>query len=207
VQFEAAPNIMIGFHKSALADPDDPVFEVIDSILGAGRTGRLFRRLVTETQVASTVFTFEAPGRRFPSLFIIGGQPVAPHTLAELEQGILAELRRLADEPVPDQELAKVRAQIESDAVYELRGNMGLAGALTQFAALTGDWHNMIRRDEQLKAVTAEQVRDLARRTFTAANRTVATLERPAAGEAPAAAGKPAPAAKPGPAAAPGGGR
>jgi len=182
VQFDAAPNIMIAFHKTALDDPQDPVFDVIDSILGGGRTSRLFRKLVTGTEVASNVFTFEAPGRRFPSLFVIGGQPRAPHTTSELEQGILAELRRLADEPVTAQELAKVRAQIESDAIYELRSNMGLAGQLTQFAVLTGDWRNMIRRDEQLKAITAAQVQEVARRTFTAANRTVATLERPAAG-------------------------
>jgi len=180
VQFDAAPNLMMGFHKTALDDPQDPVFEVIDSILGGGRTSRLFKKLVTGTGVASNVFTFEAPGRRFPSLFVIGGQPRAPHTTAELELGILEELKRLGEEPVSEQELAKVRAQIESDAVYELRGNMGLAGQLTQFALLTGDWRNMIRRDEQLKAITAKQVQEVARQTFTAANRTIATLERPA---------------------------
>ncbi|HEV8198591.1 MAG TPA: pitrilysin family protein [Candidatus Polarisedimenticolia bacterium] len=180
VQFDAAPNLMMGFHKTALDDPQDPVFEVIDSLLGGGRTSRLFRKLVTGSGVASNVFTFEAPGRRFPSLFVIGGQPRAPHTTADLEQGILEELRRLGEEPVSDQELAKVRAQIESDSVYQLRGNMGLAGQLTQFALLTGDWRTMIRRDEQLKAITAKQVQEVARQTFTAANRTVATLERPA---------------------------
>jgi predicted Zn-dependent peptidase len=180
VQFDAAPNLMMGFHKTALDDPQDPAFEVIDSLLGGGRTSRLFKTLVTGSGVASNVFTFEAPGRRFPSLFVIGGQPRAPHTTSELEQGILEELRRLGEEPVSDQELAKVRAQIESDAVYELRGNMGLAGQLTQFALLTGDWRSMIRRDEQLKAITAKQVQEVARRTFTAANRTIATLARPA---------------------------
>ena len=179
-QYDAAPNLMIAFHKTALADPDDPVFEVIDGLLGSGRTGRLFRRLVTGDQIASQVFTFEAPGRRFPSLFVIGGQPRAPHTSAEMERGILDELRRLAEEPVPEEELRKVRSQIESDAVYELRGNMGIAGRLTQFAILTGDWRNMMRRDAAVVQVTGERVREIARRTFTAANRTVATLERPA---------------------------
>ena len=190
-QFDAASHLMIGFHKTAVADPDDPVFEVIDSLLGEGRTGRLFRRLVTRDQVASQVFTFEAPGRRFPALYIVGGQPRAPHTPAELERGILDELRRLAEEPVPEEELRKVRAQVESDAVYELRGNMGIAGRLTQFAALTGDWRNMLRRDAAVLRVTAEQVQQVARRTFTAANRTVATLERPAAEPPPAAGGTP----------------
>ena len=202
LQFDAAPNLMIGFHKMAITDKDDPVFEVLDGVLGSGRTGRLFRRLVTGDQVASQVFTFEAPGRRFPSLYIIGGQPRAPHTLAELERGILDELRRLAEEPVSEEELRKVRAQVESDGVYELRGNMGIASRLTQFAALTGDWRDSLRRDAAILQVTAEQVRDVARRTFTEANRTVATLERPGAA-APVA---PSPPGTPGKTPAPGGG-
>src|SRR5206468_3280800 len=53
VEFDAEPELMIGFHKAVWPSPDDPLFEVIDSLLTSGRTSRLFRRLVLETQVAS----------------------------------------------------------------------------------------------------------------------------------------------------------
>ncbi len=187
VAFDAEPQLMIAFHKPALMHPDDPVMEMLDGLLASGRTGRLFRSLVTRDQVAESVYSFEAPGRRAPNLYIIGGAPRSPHTLTELEQAILTELQRVAETPVSDDELRKIRAQVESDAVFELRSSSGLAGELTTFAILTGDWHNMLRREAAIAAVTPAMIQDVARRTFTAENRTVATLQRPATAARPPA--------------------
>ena len=185
VEFDAEPQILIGYHKPALTDPEDPVYDVIDGVLSNGRTSRLFRKLVTEDNVAAAVYTFDAPGFRFPSLFVVGAIPRAPHTLQEVESAILGELARLGTEPVGEDELRKIHNQIESAAIYDLRSSSGLASQLTFFEILTGDWRNLLRRDEALKAVTPAQLQAAARRTFTASNRTVAWLERPASGTAP----------------------
>jgi predicted Zn-dependent peptidase len=202
VEFDAEPQILIGYHKPALTDPEDPVYDVIDGVLSNGRTSRLFKKLVTEENVAAAVYTFDAPGFRFPSLFVVGAIPRAPHTLQDVENAILAELQRLGTQPVGQDELRKIHNQVESAAIYDLRSSSGLASQLTFFEILTGDWRNLLRRDQALKAVTPAQVQAVARRTFTASNRTIAVLERPASaaqpGSAPPAAdsdGEPAPAA------------
>jgi len=180
VEFDAEPQILIAYHKPGLQHPDDPVFEVLDGVLSSGRTGRLYRRLVTEAQVASSVTTFEAPGQRFPNLYAIGAEPRAPHTTQEVERAVLEELERLRDEPVGEDELKKIRGQLEADAIYALRSSTSLAGLLSFYEILTGDWRNLVRRNEALKMVTAAQVQEVARRTFTPSNRTVAVLARPA---------------------------
>lgn len=184
VEFDAEPQILIAFHKPGLQDPDDPALEVLDGVLSSGRTGRLYRRLVTETQVASSVTTFEAPGQRFPNLYAIGAEPRAPHTTQDVERAVLDELERLREEPVGEVEMKKIRGQLEADAVYALRSSTSLAGLLSFYEILTGDWRNLVRRNEALKTVTAEQVQAVARRIFTPANRTVAILTRPAAAAA-----------------------
>ncbi len=209
VEFDAEPQVMIAFHKPNWPHPDDPVFDVIDSLLTSGRTSRLFRRLVLTTQVASDVSSFQAPGDRFPNVFIIAAEPRAPHTASEVEQGILAELARLASEPAEDRELQKVRNQLEASYLYPLRSNQGLAAQLSYFEILDGDWKEMLKYREVLRAVTAAQVREVARRTFTASNRSVAILAKPQgalqpASGAPAAPAAPTPAA---PAPTPGKGR
>ena len=180
VEFDAEPQILIAYHRPGLGHPDDPVYEVIDALLTAGRTGRLFRRLVIDEQVALGVFTFEAPGRRFPNLFVFGGTPRAPHGVDEVERGILAEIDRLVAEPPTPAEMEKVRNQFRSDSVYAIRSNAGLADELSMFAILTGDWRALLRRNAALLAVTPERVQEVTRRTFVARNRTVAVLERPA---------------------------
>ncbi len=198
VEFDAEPQILIAFHKPTRPHPDDPVFSVIDSLLTTGRTSRLFRGLVLESQVASQVDSFEAPGDRYPNLFAIGAEPRAPHTPAEVEAGIERELRRLAEEPVPEREIQKVRNQLEASQIYPLRSNPGLASQISYFEIVTGDWKGMLEHYAAVKAVTPARVQDVARRTFTPANRTVAVLVRPAAAagggpDAPAAAAGTAP--------------
>jgi len=181
VEFDAEPSVLIAFHKPVWPHPDDPVFQVIDSLLTSGRTGRLFRRLVMEAQVASDVNSYEAPGDRYPNLFVIDAEPRAPHTTAEVESEVEHELARLRDVPVPEPEMQKIRNQMEAAFLYPLRSNAGLASQLSYYEITTGDWHDLLRYYEAIKATTPVQVRDVARRTFQPSQRTVATLQRPAA--------------------------
>jgi predicted Zn-dependent peptidase len=188
VDFEAEPQLMIAYHKASWPDPDDPVFEVIDSLLTAGRTSRLFRKLIVESRVASEIYSFQAPGDRYPNLFVIGANPLAPHTPAEVEAEILRELGRLAEEPAEERELRKIRNQLEASFLYTLRSNQGLASQLTYFESLAADWKELLRYNEAVKKVTAAQVQDVARRAFRPSNRTVAILTRAPAERTPAAA-------------------
>ena len=179
VEFDAEPQLMIAFHKAVWPSPDDPVFQVIDSLLTSGRTSRLFRRLVLESRVATDVYSLQAPGDRYPNLFLIGAIPRAPHTPAEVEAGILQEVRRLATEPVEERELQKIRNQVEASFLYPLRSNAGLASQLSYFEIMTGDWKNLGVYKEALLATTPARVQEIARRTFVSSNLTVAVLARP----------------------------
>ena len=181
VEFDAEPELMIAFHKAVWPSPDDAVFAVIDNLLTSGRTSRLFRRLVLETQVASDVYSTQAPGDRYPNLFVIGATPRSPHTLSDVETGVLQELRRLADEPIPARELEKTKNQLRASFLYPLRSNAGLASQLSYYEMLTGDWKNLNAYAAAIQATTPAQVQDAARRTFVPSNRTVASLARPGA--------------------------
>ena len=186
VEFDAEPELLVAFHKAVWPSPDDAVFQAIDSLLTSGRTSRLFRRLVLESQVASDVYSEQVPGDRYPNLFVVGAVPRAPHTPSEIEAGILQELKRLSDEPVPERELQKVKNQIRASFLYPLRSNQGLAAQLSYFEIITGDWKNLSVNAAAIQATTSAQVQDAARRTFVPSNRTVAVLGRaPGAAAAP----------------------
>jgi len=188
VEYDAEPELMLAFHKDVWPSPDDPVFQVIDSLLTSGRTSRLFRRLVLETQVAADVYSLQAPGDRYPNVFLIGAVPRAPHTPQEVEAEILNEVKRLADKPVEERELQKIRNQVEASFLYPLRSNAGLASQLSYFEVLTGDWNNLTAYKQALIATTPARVQEVARRTFVPSNLTVAVLSRPRSGDGEAAA-------------------
>ncbi|NLW09102.1 MAG: insulinase family protein, partial [Firmicutes bacterium] len=71
VEYNAEPQLMIGWHQPAYPDRDIYVLEVIKDLLVSGRSSRLYKRLVVEEQTALSVSgATEVPGARYPSLFV-----------------------------------------------------------------------------------------------------------------------------------------
>jgi predicted Zn-dependent peptidase len=179
VEFDAEPLVLIGYHKPGLGHPDDFVFDVLDSVLSEGVTSRLYKRLVRESRLAAAVETEDNfPGVRGSNLFVISAVPLAPHTTAEVEEGIYRELERLKVEPVSKQELEKVLNNLDASMVRALRSNGGLAGQLAYFHTVAKDWRYILRTRDRIAAVTPEDLQRVAARYLVKSNRTVATLVR-----------------------------
>ncbi|TLM68889.1 MAG: insulinase family protein [Deltaproteobacteria bacterium] len=178
IEFDAEPQLAIAFHKPTLPDRDDYAFDLIDQVLGQGRTSRLYRRLVEKEQLATAVAVYGAPGSRYPNLFVIEAVPRHPHTSAEVEAAILDELERLKNEPVSATELTRARNRLLTDNLRALRSNSGLARMLTTYQVLAGDWRYLVDYETRIGELTAEDLRATAQRWFTSKNRTAVTLQR-----------------------------
>ena len=172
----AEPELLIGFHKTAQADPDDAVFDVLAGILGQGQSSRLYRRLVVEKQLATSVTVFDAPGNRYPNLLVFHLTPRAPHTLAELEQAVYQELGRLSTEPVTTEELTRVRNRVLFQEAQGSNSNTGLARLLMDFDTATGSWRSLVSYQKAITGVTAEDITRIANRYLKEENRVVGTL-------------------------------
>ncbi len=182
VRADAEPEVLIGFHKTALGDKDDEVFDVISALLSQGRTSRLYRSLVLKKQLASDVSTFTAPGSLYPSLFVLAASPRAPHTAGEVEQALLDELDRLKKEPVTPWELQKILNQLEFQEIRRMGTNGGLARNLTEYEAVAGSWRYLLTYRAKVARVTPADIQRVARAWFTRSNRTVGILTKTATG-------------------------
>jgi predicted Zn-dependent peptidase len=181
VEFDAEPSVAIGFHKPALGHPDDYVFDVIDAVLSEGLTSRLYANLVREKRIAASVNSdSNYPGVRSPNLFVLNATPLAPHTTAEVEAAIYAELERLKTEPVSAKELEKVLNNLDADLVRALRSNGGLASQLALYQTVAGDWRYALKARDKIAAVTTADIQRVAAEYFMKSNRTVATLVKKA---------------------------
>jgi predicted Zn-dependent peptidase len=177
VEFPAEPQLIMLYQAPPLGHPDTYPLAVLGSLLGEGRTSRLYKRLVEEKRLVTAV----AAGPWFlrgAGLLLIQATPRAPHTLEEVEAAIEEEISRMKSELAGSWELLKVRNQIDVEAVGYLGSNAGLASNLGNAWALSGDWRTVFSDREKLKAVDAEQVRDAARRYLIPRQRTVASLVR-----------------------------
>jgi predicted Zn-dependent peptidase len=180
VEFDANPQVLLGYHVPASLHSDSPALIVLSQILTGGRTSRLYQRLVIRDRIATTIASFTVPGNLYPRLFTFSGVPIAPHTTQEIESAVYEELERIQREPPSDAELQRVRNQIEASAVERLQDNFGLAFQLSNSEALYYDWRTTFHLQAAQTQVTAADVQRVARKYFDRTNRTVATLVRPA---------------------------
>jgi predicted Zn-dependent peptidase len=179
IEFEAEPRLMMGFHKPEVGSKDDDVFDVIDSILGDGRSSRLYRSLVKEKRLAVSVSTSSGtPGARYSNLFVIDAVPRAPHTTAELEEAITVELERLKTEPVEAKDLQKTLNQLDAYLIHSLKSNSGLASQLAYYEAVAGDWRYLVSSHDRIAQVTLEDIQRVARKYFVKKNRVLGALTK-----------------------------
>jgi predicted Zn-dependent peptidase len=179
VIFAAEPKMIIGYHKPPPPAFVDQVFDVIESILTRGRTSRLFKTLIEEKRLADSIQAINGmPGARYQNQFTLFAVPRHPHTCIDLELVIDAEIARLKSEPVPDRELAKVKNQIRVDLIRGLDSNAGLAGMLSYYEALLGDYRYITTYTNIIDKITPEDIMHAARTYLVRENRTVAKLVR-----------------------------
>jgi len=178
IEWDAEPRLRIGWRVPSALHPDAAAVAILASVLTGGRTSRLHRRLVMQDRTATGVFASTGPGNRFPQLFQIDAIPLSPHGTAEVEAAIYEEIERLAADGPSETELERVRNQVAAGNVRRISSNLGLAFQLADSETLEGDWRATFRVAEELRTVTADDVRRVAAEYLTWSNRTVAVLMR-----------------------------
>jgi predicted Zn-dependent peptidase len=174
LEFDAEPGpMMAAYHVPAWPHEDYYALRALSYALTEGRASRLEKALVKEG-VASDVGSWFGPGERYPHLFMLSADPIAPHTTEEVERVLYRELKRLEREPITKRELERIRNNLQADAVRRLGSNYWLAFSMTEYELLTGSWRNMLTYVDEVGSVTAEDVQRVAKTYLTESNRTVA---------------------------------
>ncbi len=185
VFFDASPRLMIGFRKPTIPDRDDFVFDVLQILLGQGRTARLHRRMVLKDRTAQFVGAFGGPGARLSNLFIIVAIPLNKTKVSTLETDLWEELNRLKTEKVSEKDLQRIRNRVIVDRARTIESNSGMAETLSYFEAIAGDWRYAADHPKQIESITAEDVQRVAKKYFTLENAVAVDLARPQASPSP----------------------
>jgi predicted Zn-dependent peptidase len=187
VEFQAQPFEMIGYKRPDQYDKDDPVYDVLGSILSSGRTGLLYRDLVRDKKIALEAgVAAEFPGGKYPNMFLFYIVPNLGKTLDENEKAISTILTSLTTTKVDDATLARVKTKTRAGLIRSLDSNSGLAQALASYYADYGDWRKLFTDVDDIDKVTPDDVQRVARTLFNPLARTVTWIAQPK--EAPEAA-------------------
>jgi predicted Zn-dependent peptidase len=190
VESPSQPFVMVGYKRPSLYDKDDPVYDVISGVLSSGRTGRLYTDLVRDKQIALAAQAGDNfPGARYPNTFLFFLVPSAGKTADENQKALDDVLEKLKTEKVDKETLQRVKTKTRASLIRRLDSNSGLAGLLTTYYAMYGDWRKVFTGLNDLDKVTAEDVQRVAQKTFVPQGRTTAYTVQPKGGGQAAAKG------------------
>jgi zinc protease len=151
--------------------------EVLNGVLDGNESARLNQALVRNSRLASEVGAGYDASARGPGMCFLEGTPSQGKSAADLEAGLRAELERLVRDGVTEEELARVKAQLVASQVFKRDSIFGQAMEIGQFESAGLSYRDIDRALERVKAVTAEQVRAVARQYFIDDHLTVAVLD------------------------------
>jgi zinc protease len=169
------PSVSIAYHVPNHASADAPVLELLSAVLSEGRASRLYRKLVYEQQIALDAGGDYAFGSRDPNLFWFYATLQPGQSPEQIEQALLKEIEALKTEPVPDEELARAKNQIEAAFVWAQDSIHSRASNLARFE-LMGSWRLLDRFVPAIRAVTAADLQRVARTYFSLDARSVGVL-------------------------------
>ncbi len=179
------PAVLIGWHGPRALDADRAVLDVVARILSGGESSRLHEDLVRRHEVATQVEASMEWGID-PDLFMIYAQARPGKTPDDLAARIDAVLARVATEPVPADELAKAKRQLQAEYVEGLKTVSGKANKLGFFQTVFGDYRALFGLEAAWQAVTPDDVRRATASYLVPTQRTVVAFEpTDAAGRSP----------------------
>lgn len=177
IEFPSNPQVAIAYHVPVAPHPDSYAIRVLISILGEGRTSRLYKKIYDHLELTSRPPLVSAePGAKLDNLLVIRAVPRHPHTTEEVEQAIYAEIEALKYDPPTAREVVRVRNRMDADMVRTLGNNVGTGFRLGVSAVVRGDWRAYLEDHERTKKVRSEQISNVVKKYLTPQNRTVATL-------------------------------
>lgn len=178
------PIVNIAWHVPNHRAADAPALELLSTLLSSGRSSRLYRRLAYEKRMVLGAGGDYSYFSLDPSLFWFYATPLPGQTPEAVEQALLAEIERLKQEPVPDEELTRARNQIEASFIWRQDSVFSRASVLGRFEML-GSWRLLEDYLPRLRAVTPADLQRVARTYFALDRKSVSTL-LPAEPAAPA---------------------
>ncbi len=163
----AQPMEFIAYHRPDQYDKDDPVFDVLSSLLSSGRTSIMYKDIVRDKKLALAAGAeSEFPGGKYPSLFFFYLIPGLGHTAAENEKEVDTIIANLQKEKVDEAALARVKTRTRAGVVRQLDDNAGLAQLLASYYANYGDWKKLFTSLDEIDKVTADDVQRVAKTIF-----------------------------------------
>jgi len=175
------PYLLMAYHAPVLRDVENDrepyALFVLNGILDGSDASRLNRELVRNLRVANSANSNYDLINRGPALFFLDGVPAEGKSVADVEAALREQIRLLVEKGISDDELVRVKAQITAAQVYARDSVYFQAMRIGMLQTIGLPYDSSDLQVQKLQEVTADQVREVARKYLIDDNLTVAVLD------------------------------
>lgn len=175
------PTLIMGYKVPVLKTAEDAseayALEVLGGLLDGGESARLTKNLVRGQQLATSVSTGYDLYARHDELFTFSVIPADGVSMEQIESVIKQEIKHIKETLPEQKELDRVIAQVLAASVYEQDSSFYRAMQIGILETLGLGWQVKEEYIEKIKAVTAEQVQQVAKKYLVDKHLSVAVLD------------------------------
>lgn len=166
------PAVIMGYHVPAQGTPDYYAVNMLATLMSNGKSSRLYKAIVDEKQKALFAGTFplpsEDPGLALTFAICNMGVPAV-----DAEKAIDEEIVKVQTELITEEELQKLKNQVENDFIGGNSNMAGIAESLANYYVYFGDANLINTELERFMKVTREDIKRVANEYFRNSNRVV----------------------------------
>lgn len=159
-----ATTVTVAYHMGGRRSADFYTADLVSDLLSGGDSSRLYRRLVKEEGLLSSVNAY-ITGDLDPGLFVFTGQLLPGITPEQVEEAFRREIHSLEQGEATPYEIEKVKNKFEANTLFGEINVMNKAMNLG-FYEMLGDLGLINREVALYRAVDNDAIRDFCRRTF-----------------------------------------
>lgn len=167
---------LVSYKGVAAGTEDSYALDLAASILGGGQSSRLHKKLVYETQIATSAGSYNMTNAD-PGAFMLMVTMKPGLKTTQAEKIISSEIEKLKNKLVGDDELQKVKNQAMMDYVNGLTTIDGKAQALAINEIIFGDYGRLFSDLERYNQVTAADIQRVVKTYLLPHRKVVGILE------------------------------
>ncbi len=158
------PGVLLAYRAPGYDHADSPALSLLATILGHGESSRINKTVVRDRKLAQFSVSLMNPAapRRGPGVFLTLAVVNEGVTADSLEQGLMAEMTRVAAEGVTEAELTKAKNAYRTQLITQRQQSLFKAEALQSAAMFRGDPEAINTEWRMYLAVTVDDVKRVA---------------------------------------------
>jgi predicted Zn-dependent peptidase len=178
--FAKQRQITFAWHSPAAYEAGDEDLDILANALAADGTGRLYKALVYDKQLATSVNAGQ-DGMTFSGNFTITVQLRSGADLEQVKQIVLDEVARVTREELAPREIQRVVAAAESSMIRRLEDLNRRANVLQEYNQFLGDPNKITWDLDRYRHATPAKIREAAARYLDPAHM-ITVITNPAGG-------------------------